>query len=374
MNQHASLPTELLQSATPPALEICGLIKRFGERTALDNINLRLESGEVLALLGPSGGGKSTLLRSIAGLHPIEEGEIRLGGECVAARGRQLPPEQRRLGMVFQDYALWPHMSVRENVSFPLEMQRVPRAERDRRVMEALSLASLESFADRAPATLSGGQQQRVALARAIVATPRLLLMDEPLSNLDRNLRESLALDIRRLIDSLGLTAVFVTHDQHEAFTLADRIAVLLDGGKLAQIDTPQNLYHAPATPEVAHFLDIGALVKAEANAGDILIGDRPVPLSANRPVDGSLDVLLPRAALSLCSPDTGLLAGTLTNALFQGDHLSLRVRLHDGVEVRLNSASAPDAGELVGLRVDRPLRAWDRSGAPLQLTSPSYA
>lgn len=368
MNQPASLPPELRSKASAPALEITGLVKRFGERAALDGIDLRLESGEVLALLGPSGGGKSTLLRSIAGLHPIDDGEIRLAGECVAARDRQLAPEQRKLGMVFQDYALWPHMSVRENVAFPLEMQRVPRADRDRRVMEALTLASLEAFADRAPATLSGGQQQRVALARAIVAAPRLLLMDEPLSNLDRNLRESLALDIRRLIDELGLTAVFVTHDQHEAFTLADRVAVLLDG-RLAQIDTPQGLYHRPATANVARFLDIGALVSVEANGGRLLMGDRALALVPDRPVDGLLEVLVPRAALSLCTPAQGLLTGTVAHALFQGDHVSLRIRLWNGIEVRINAPDSPAAGTTVGLRVDRPLRAWDSAGEPLHLT-----
>ncbi|WP_116303237.1 ABC transporter ATP-binding protein [Alkalilimnicola ehrlichii] len=208
-------------------LHIRGLTKTFGDAAALVELDVSVPQGQVLALLGASGCGKTTLLRCIAGLMAPDAGEILIQGQVVADRNRCLPPERRKLGMVFQDYALWPHMTIGENLAFPLHMQGLGRSERSRRIQWALELVGLGGMAGRSPDTLSGGQQQRVALARAVVGQPRLLLMDEPLSNLDKSLREQLALEIRTLIDELGLTAVFVTHDQQEAYALADRVAVM---------------------------------------------------------------------------------------------------------------------------------------------------
>ena len=202
---------------------------------ALDDFNLDIKPGEMVVLLGGSGCGKSTLLRLLAGLSVPASGEIRFGDRLVARAGWGLPPEQRDIGMVFQDYALWPHMSVAQNVAFPLRMRGVYRSERERRVSEALARVGLNGFAERKPSGLSGGQQQRVALARAIVAAPRVLLFDEPLSNLDSELRESLCGEMSRLLRQLGITALYVTHDRREAELLADQI-VYLSAGRVAAV------------------------------------------------------------------------------------------------------------------------------------------
>ncbi|MCL6745674.1 ABC transporter ATP-binding protein [Kosakonia sp. R1.Fl] len=211
-------------------IRLQGVSYAFGAHTVLNHIDLHIQPGSIVALLGPSGCGKSTLLRLLAGLSEPAEGEIWFGDRLVAKAGWTLPPEARDIGMVFQDYALWPHMSVAQNVAFPLKMRNVPRAERELRVSQALERVGLAEFAGRKPAGLSGGQQQRVALARAIVAEPGVLLFDEPLSNLDTALRESLCLEMARLLRQLGTTAVYVTHDHREAQLLADRIVHLASG------------------------------------------------------------------------------------------------------------------------------------------------
>ncbi|MEJ8325605.1 ABC transporter ATP-binding protein [Kosakonia sacchari] len=211
-------------------IRLQGISYAFGAHTVLNHIDLHIQPGSIVALLGPSGCGKSTLLRLLAGLSEPAEGEIWFGDRLVAKAGWTLPPEARDIGMVFQDYALWPHMSVAQNVAFPLKMRNVPRAEREQRVSQALERVGLAEFAGRKPAGLSGGQQQRVALARAIVAEPGVLLFDEPLSNLDTALRESLCLDMARLLRQIGTTAVYVTHDHREAQLLADRIVHLASG------------------------------------------------------------------------------------------------------------------------------------------------
>ncbi|MCA8167227.1 ABC transporter ATP-binding protein [Burkholderia gladioli] len=215
---------------TRVSIRLRGLRQRFGAHTVLDGIDLDVPAGTTLALLGPSGCGKSTLLKLLAGLLQPDEGAVQFGDQIVAEPGHCLPPEARELGMVFQDYALWPHLTVAGNVAFPLEMRRVPRAERAAAVAQALERVGLGGFSARRPSALSGGQQQRVALARAIVARPRVLLFDEPLSNLDPPLRASLALEIRELLAQLGTTAVYVTHDRAEADTLAHRIVELAQG------------------------------------------------------------------------------------------------------------------------------------------------
>ncbi len=217
---------------------------------ALDGVTLDVAAGEFIALLGPSGSGKTTLLMTIAGFEMPSEGYVRVDGRDVT----HLPPNQRNLGMVFQRYALFPHMNVRDNIGFPLRMRGLGEAERRKRAETALATVGLEGYGDRFPAQLSGGQQQRIALARAIVYEPPVLLMDEPLSALDKNLRERMRLEIKRLQKQLGITVVFVTHDQEEALVMADRIAVL-DHGQLVQEGPPQALYDRPANAFVAGFL-----------------------------------------------------------------------------------------------------------------------
>ena len=215
------------------SITLNGVSYAFGANSVLNQIDLHIDAGSVVALLGPSGCGKSTLLRLLAGLTHPAQGEIHFGDRLVAKAGWSLPPEARDIGMVFQDYALWPHMTVAQNVAFPLKMRNVRRQECDSRVAQALARVGLSEFAERKPAGLSGGQQQRVALARAIVAEPRVLLFDEPLSNLDSELRESLCLEMATLLRQLGTTAVYVTHDRREAEILADRI-VHLSAGSVA--------------------------------------------------------------------------------------------------------------------------------------------
>ncbi|MDY1035785.1 ATP-binding cassette domain-containing protein [Enterobacteriaceae bacterium RIT714] len=214
-------------------ISLNGVSYAFGANTVLNQIDLHIDAGSVVALLGPSGCGKSTLLRLLAGLTQPAQGEIFFGERLVAKAGWSLPPDARDIGMVFQDYALWPHMTVAQNVAFPLKMRNIRRDECNARVAQALSRVGLSDFAQRKPAGLSGGQQQRVALARAIIAEPRVLLFDEPLSNLDSELRESLCLEMATLLRQLGTTAVYVTHDRREAEILADRI-VHLSAGSVA--------------------------------------------------------------------------------------------------------------------------------------------
>ena len=232
------------------ALRMEGVGRRFGSAVALDRLDLTIEGGEFIALLGPSGCGKSTALNCLAGLLPLSTGGIWLDDQRIDG----LPPEKRGFGMVFQNYALFPHLSVRRNVGFGLAIRRVPRPEIRRRVDETLALVELTEHADKLPGQLSGGQQQRVAIARAIVIEPRLVLMDEPLSNLDAKLRLQMRTEIRRLHQSLGLTTVYVTHDQEEALALADRIVVLRNG-KVEQVGTPEQVYTYPAGTYVAGFM-----------------------------------------------------------------------------------------------------------------------
>jgi ABC-type Fe3+/spermidine/putrescine transport system ATPase subunit len=249
---------------TPPASEITNgvqlqmtnVTRRFGDFVAVDGIDIELHSGEVFALLGPSGCGKTTSLRMVAGLERPDGGSIRMRDRVLAdaESGKMLPPEKRNIAMVFQSYAVWPHMTVAQNVGFPLRMRKVKRAERRRRVQEILEVTGLGAMADRPSTSLSGGQQQRVALARALVYTPDLLLLDEPLSNLDAKLRTQMRRELRRLNQELGITMLFVTHDQDEALSLADRIAVM-NQGRVEQVGAPMELYERPRTPFVRDFL-----------------------------------------------------------------------------------------------------------------------
>ncbi len=232
------------------SITIDRLVKKFGEQTALNDLSFRIEPGEIFFLLGPSGCGKTTLLRNIAGFYIPESGRILFGDEDVT----NLPPHKRNTGMMFQSYALWPHMTVAKNVAFGLEERRVPSAEINQRVREALASVHMDQYADRKIAQLSGGQQQRVALARALVIRPRALLLDEPLSNLDAKLRLEMRIEIRRVCKEFGLTAIYVTHDQKEALSISDRMAIL-EGGRIAQIGAPEDVYRRPTSKVVADFI-----------------------------------------------------------------------------------------------------------------------
>ncbi len=246
------------------SITIDNLVKKFGAQTALNGISLRIEPGEMFFLLGPSGCGKTTLLRNIAGFYIPEGGRILFGDEDVT----NLPPHKRNTGMMFQSYALWPHLNVAQNVAFGLQERKVAKSETDRRVREALASVHMDAYSERKIGQLSGGQQQRVALARALVIRPRCLLLDEPLSNLDAKLRLEMRTEIRRACKESGLTAVYVTHDQKEALSIADRLAIL-DGGKLVQIGAPRDVYRRPRSRLVADFIGETNFIEGEAVSVD---------------------------------------------------------------------------------------------------------
>jgi iron(III) transport system ATP-binding protein len=284
MNESSSLldrdPEAALQSdiqpavlhASPVRIDIDGLSLSFGKTDVLKGINLSIEPGEFFAFLGPSGSGKSTLLRAIAGFGPKHQGRILIGGEDISGK----MPWQRDVGMVFQSYALWPHLSVAKNVAYGLEERRVARADIKRRVAAALELVDMASYADRYPSQLSGGQQQRVALARTVAVEPRVLLLDEPLSNLDAGLRVQMRRELLQLQRRLGITTIFVTHDQEEANSICDRIAVMTDG-VIQQTGAPASVYDNPVNEFVARFLGTANIIAgkvAQAEGGRVFVAD----------------------------------------------------------------------------------------------------
>ncbi|HEU5272326.1 MAG TPA: ABC transporter ATP-binding protein, partial [Xanthobacteraceae bacterium] len=244
-------------------LEVTNLVKRFGTDRAVDGVSFSIAKGKFLTLLGPSGCGKTTTLMSIAGLHAIDSGSIRVGGMTYTqpAEGIFVPPERRDIGMVFQSYAIWPHMTVAQNVAYPLELRNIPRAEVGERVAEVLRLVGLTPVAGKLATQLSGGQQQRAALARAIVSRPRLLLFDEPLSNLDLKLRERMRLELKRIQQEVGITSVYVTHDQSEALVMSDEI-IVMSKGRVEQRGDPHAIYERPVNAYVSNFIGAANLLK----------------------------------------------------------------------------------------------------------------
>jgi iron(III) transport system ATP-binding protein len=276
-------------------LVLKNVAKRYGAFEAVANFSLELAKGEFVSLLGPSGCGKTTTLRMIAGFMPPTDGSIEMDGKQISSASGVVPPEHRRMSMIFQSYAIWPNMTVGENVGFGLQVRKLPRAEIDRRVDKILDVVQMRNLKGRYPAELSGGQQQRVALARAIVVEPEVLLLDEPLSNLDANLREEMRFEIRRLHDEFKITTVYVTHDQSEAMVTSDRI-VVMNKGKIEQIDAPHVLYGRPKSRFVAGFIGrtnfvdgfsaSAAAVEGATGGGKLLYSLRPqaIALSAQKP------------------------------------------------------------------------------------------
>ena len=249
------------------------VFKRFGAVTAVNDFDLVVKDGEFVSILGPSGCGKTTTLRMIAGFERATEGEIYIGDHCVSSsiKGSFAPPEKRDIGMVFQSYAVWPHMTVAENVGYPLKIQKVDKKEREERVQKLLELVHLGEYSKRYPHQLSGGQQQRVALARALVAQPGLLLLDEPLSNLDAKLRESMRFEILAIQKELGITVVYVTHDQGEAMAMSDRV-VVMSAGVVQQIGAPHEIYTKPANKMVADFIGLVNFIDGEVKGDRVFI------------------------------------------------------------------------------------------------------
>jgi iron(III) transport system ATP-binding protein len=338
-------------------LRITGLTKTFDAHRALDDVSIAARDGELLTLLGPSGCGKSTTLWSIAGLHRPDAGTIGIGDHVVfdGDRGLHVPPERRECGVVFQSYAVWPHLTVADNVGYPLRLRRVRRPARARRVQEVLDLVELGDLAHRYPHQLSGGQQQRVALARALAHPPRLLLLDEPFSNLDAKLRDRARVWLRALQREVGVTTVFVTHDQAEALSLSDRVAVLRDG-VVHQVDTPEAIYDRPADLFVADFVGtvnlLDATVVGSGGGGDwvdVEVAGWPTPLRAVAPaslrLDGEVTVAVrPESIVVHDGIDAGAhgevdggggsgagrVAVPVVDRAYLGDHHTYRVRLAD--------------------------------------------
>ncbi len=274
-------------------LQIKNLSKYFGETKAVDNLFLDLYEGELLAILGPSGSGKSTLLSCIAGIENPNQGEIYLSNKCIfsSLKGIQTSPEARKIGFVFQNYALWPHMTVFANIAYPLKMAKVPIKERKEKVNNTLHTVGLDSKTHRYPNQLSGGEQQRVALARALIMNPDLLLLDEPLSNLDAKLRENMQIEIRKIQQKLNLTVIHVTHDQAEAMAMADRIAIM-DKGAILQMGTPKQIYETPKTQFVANFVGTNTILSGiltDNGKGVLIDGSIDIKLQSSYKVNDSM-------------------------------------------------------------------------------------
>jgi iron(III) transport system ATP-binding protein len=354
------------------SIAITGVSKQYGGGSlALQDVSLKVEPGSFVVLLGPSGSGKTTLLRCLAGIERVTAGEIMIGATTVAGEQVHVPPDRRNLSMVFQDYALWPHLRVRENVAFALRRQRLSKPDAQAATLAMLDRVGLRALADRYPNELSGGEQQRVALARALVASTGLILCDEPLSNLDADLRERMRVEISALVRASGATAIYITHDQAEAFALADQIGVL-QGGRLIQSGPPEQIYTEPATPFVARFTGLSGELAVQVtrqpaagpaegtveveSAGPGLL--RPFRArTSGQHAGGSDAILLIRpTGVQLCATQNGdhHLAGTVADVAFRGrgyEH-AIDIAGH-GRLTGVFAAARADRGETVGLRLD---------------------
>ena len=334
-------------------LEVNDLHCGYNNHVVVDGMNLHIAPGNLVSLLGPSGCGKTTVLRAIAGFEPVTSGEIRLNGRIVSSPGVRVPPEKRNLGMVFQDYALFPHLTVRENMAFGLRHHTA--GSKQRIVDSLLELIGMEGYGKRYPAELSGGQQQRIAVARALAPEPSLLLLDEPFSNLDVELRERLAVDVRDMLRSRNATAIFVTHDQNEAFVMGDKIGVMNDR-RMLQWDTAFNLYHEPADRFIADFIGKGSFMRGELVSAETvntalgrISGNRAYPWPDGTPVDILLrpdDVLIVEESPRRCR---------VTDRAFMGADTLYTLRLEDGVELLSLMPSRYDyaIGCEVGIELD---------------------
>src|SRR5499433_1973556 len=318
-----------------------GLTKRYGEVAVVDDVSLTIEHGRLVCLLGPSGCGKTTTLRLIAGFVEPSAGEIRVGDQLMSSPARTLPPERRNMSMIFQSYALWPHMTVAENVAYGLKLRRLDRATIERKLAAILDTTHLRGLADRYPGELSGGPQQRVALARALIVEPETLLLDEPLSNLDANLREEMRFEVRRLHDEYRYTTVYVTHDQSEAMTTADLIAVM-NHGKIEHLGPPEEIYDRPRSEFVARFIGASNIIKGKALDRDHLsiagVPLRCVGAELQAGADGAVAIRQHAVRLWASKPDKAenVVPGTVTRQVFLGASRDYMVETADGTQVRV--------------------------------------
>jgi len=333
-------------------LSIEGLKCAYQSQTVLTSVSFAIEPGEIACLLGPSGCGKTTVLRAIAGFIAPQAGEIRLGDQVISDADQVVPPERRGMGMVFQDYALFPHLSIADNIAFGL--RGMASSEKERRIREVLDLVELPDLSKRYPHELSGGQQQRVALARALAPDPRLLLMDEPFSNLDTDLRRQLSQEVRQILKRRGIAAIMVTHDQQEAFTLSDRIGIL-SAGRVQQWGAPEDLYYQPVSPEVAAFVGKGELFPGRVHE-DTAVDTELGLLEFAEPLEqgNGAEVQLFLRPGDLYLSHEGGVPGEISSAEFQGSLTLYRVRLLSGREVEVLEPGLYryGEGEKVGVHV----------------------
>ncbi|WP_346910194.1 ABC transporter ATP-binding protein [Faecalicatena orotica] len=315
------------------SVKIIDATKIYGDFKACDHISLDIKEGEFFTLLGPSGCGKTTLLRMIAGFNKIDEGHIYFSEKEI----NHIPADKRNIGMVFQNYAIFPHMTVMENVAYGLKARKVKGEELTNRAMEAMKMMQIDNLKDRMPSQLSGGQQQRVALARAIVIHPDVLLMDEPLCNLDAKLRVTMRTGIKKIQRQLNITTIYVTHDQEEALSISDRIAVIHDG-KVEQLGKPKEIYTKPVNMFVANFIGTSCFLDGEAEKGEVeILGCKRIKLNIDPDFQGKVKVAVRPEYAALEDEKAGELTGTITLATFLGDYMSYEIELQDGTFIEIN-------------------------------------
>ncbi|MBI1299103.1 ATP-binding cassette domain-containing protein [bacterium] len=345
-------------------LTLTNIHKQYAAAAVLSAVDLAVEDGEIVCLLGPSGCGKTTLLRIVAGLEQADQGDLRIDGEDLTL----IPVHRRRFGLMFQEFALFPHMTVADNIAFGLRMAGADRATITRRVDEMLALVDLDGYGDRSVFALSGGERQRVALARSLAPNPRLLMLDEPLGSLDRTLREELMTELRRILKRVGVTALYVTHDQQESFAVADRV-VVMNAGRIEQIGAPQQVYARPATSFVARFLGLTNLIEGEIHAGELSTVQTKLGMfHLAQPSSRGTHTLLIRPEIELANlgqdASGGSIRGTLTAVSFRGSDYHVDVAVEDsGSNVHVldfilptrhrGQLRLPDVGERIQLGID---------------------
>ena len=340
------------------SVTIQNVTKAFGNSVVLDKFNATFENGEFVTLLGPSGCGKTTMLRIIAGFEKPTSGSVLFDDRVVSSSKVFLQPEKRDIGMVFQSYAVWPHMTVFDNVAYPLTIKKQDKATIRKKVERVLSAVHLIQYADRIPSQLSGGQQQRVALARALVAEPALLLLDEPLSNLDAKLRESMRFEIKEIQKEYGITVVYVTHDQTEAMAMSDRI-VVINRGVIQQIGSPREIYTAPANPFVADFVGKIEFLEGEVRDGAIELTGCGQRLPYKGPLTGSVIVGIRPEQVQYAAAGEGELTGTVRTHFYLGDVDDCRVDLGEGKELRVIADPYMSMGVAAGKQVTLKVRSF---------------
>ena len=328
-------------------ISIRDVTKTYGKVYALNHVDLDIKSGEFMTLLGPSGSGKTTLLMVLAGFTRPDFGSIKFGENEII----RIPPHMRNVGMVFQNYALFPHMSVSDNIGFPLKLRKVDKASKASRIEQALDLVELSGFGDRHIDQLSGGQKQRVALARAIVFEPRILLMDEPLSALDKKLREHMQIELRKLHEKLGMTTVYVTHDQREALTMSDRIAVI-NHGELMQLDTPESIYNHPENKFIADFIGESTFLDVSVKAGEVFFDGQRLKIEQQVDELKSYQLMIRPERMQIVSDSqqssANLINGIVEDIVYQGDSLLVTVRVDEQNRINVRTSTKQFESESV--------------------------